>query len=49
MGVLDEIVSHKRAEVAGRRAARPVSLLESACRSLAPAKDFEAALRPGPG
>ncbi|HAM58979.1 MAG TPA: indole-3-glycerol phosphate synthase TrpC [Candidatus Rokubacteria bacterium] len=49
MGVLDAIVSYKRAEVAERRAARPVSLLESACRSRAPAKDFEAALRPGPG
>ena len=49
MGVLDEIVSHKRAEVSERRAAHPVSLLESACRSRAPAKDFEAALRPGPG
>jgi len=49
MGVLDEIVFHKRAEVSGRRAARPVSLLQSACRSLAPGTDFEAALRPGPG
>ena len=49
MGVLDEIVSHKRAEVAGRRAARPVSLLESDSRALPPAKDFEGALRPAAG
>jgi len=49
MGVLDEIVSHKRAEVAGRRAARPVSGLESDSRALPPAKDFEGALRPAAG
>ena len=49
MGVLDEIVSHKRAEVAGRRAARPMSVLESESRALPLAKDFEGALRPAAG
>ncbi|OGK87369.1 MAG: indole-3-glycerol phosphate synthase [Candidatus Rokubacteria bacterium GWC2_70_16] len=49
MGVLDEIVSHTRAEVAGRRAARPLSALRSASRALPPALDFEGALRPAAG
>ena len=49
MGVLDEIVAHKRKEVAARRAARPRVALEAACRDLAPARDFAEALAPGGG
>jgi indole-3-glycerol phosphate synthase len=49
MGVLDDIVAHKREELAARRAARPPSELEAACRGLAPARDFAEALTPGPG
>jgi indole-3-glycerol phosphate synthase len=49
MGVLDEIVSHKRAEVAERRSARPASALESECRHLPPSRAFEAALSPRAG
>ena len=44
MGVLDEIVAHKREEVAARRAAHPRRALEAACRDLAPARDFAEAL-----
>jgi indole-3-glycerol phosphate synthase len=47
MGVLDEIVAHKRSELAGLKAARPVGALIAACRGLPPGRDFEAALRPG--
>ena len=49
MGVLDEIVAHKRAEVAALKARRSVGAAAAACRGLAPARDFEAALRPPPG
>src|ERR1700730_14173684 len=49
MGVLDEIVAHKRAEVAELKARRPMAAVVAACRGLAPARDFEAALRPAPG
>ena len=49
MGVLDEIVAHKREEVAARRVARPRRALEAACRELAPARDFAEALAPGGG
>ena len=49
MGVLDEIVAHKRAEVAALKARRSVETVAAACRGLAPARDFEAALRPPPG
>ncbi len=49
MGVLDEIVSHKRAEVVARRSARPLSALESESRRLPPPRDLEAALRPAAG
>jgi indole-3-glycerol phosphate synthase len=49
MGVLDEIVAHKRAEVAELKARRPMATMVAACRGLAPARDFEAALRPAPG
>jgi indole-3-glycerol phosphate synthase len=49
MGVLDEILSHTRAELSQRRARRPLGALAADCRGLAPALDFEAALRPRPG
>ncbi|HTI52593.1 MAG TPA: indole-3-glycerol phosphate synthase TrpC [Verrucomicrobiae bacterium] len=49
MGVLDEIVAHKRAEVAALKARRSVGAVAAACHGLAPALDFEAALRPPPG
>jgi len=49
MGVLDEIVAHKRAEVAVRRAARPQAALEAACRGLGPARELAEALTPGAG
>jgi indole-3-glycerol phosphate synthase len=49
MGVLDEILAHKRVELAGRRRRRPAAELMAACRGLAPALDFEAALRPHAG
>lgn len=49
MGVLDEIVAHKRSEVAALKARRPVDALIAACRGLAPALDFESALRPSAG
>jgi indole-3-glycerol phosphate synthase len=49
MGVLDEIVAHKRAEVAALKARRSVGTVAAACRGLAPARDFEAALRPPAG
>jgi len=49
MGVLDEIVAHKRAEVAALKARRSVGTVAAACRGLAPTRDFEAALRPPPG
>jgi indole-3-glycerol phosphate synthase len=49
MGVLDEIVAHKRAEVAELKARRPMATVVAACRGLAPGRDFEAALRPAPG
>ncbi|HEV8440577.1 MAG TPA: indole-3-glycerol phosphate synthase TrpC [Methylomirabilota bacterium] len=48
MGVLDEIISHKRTELAERRARRPLGELQAACRSLPPAPDFPAALQPPP-
>jgi indole-3-glycerol phosphate synthase len=46
MSVLDEIVRHKRDELQRRRAAVPQTRLEARCRQLAPARDFEEALRP---
>lgn len=49
MGVLDEIVAHKRAEVAALKTRRSVGAVAAACRGLAPARDFEAALRPPAG
>ncbi|HKW92155.1 MAG TPA: indole-3-glycerol phosphate synthase, partial [Methylomirabilota bacterium] len=49
MGVLDEIVGHKRSEVAALKARRPLADLVAACRGLPPGLDFEAALRPAGG
>jgi indole-3-glycerol phosphate synthase len=49
MGVLDEIVAHKRSELAELKPHRPLPDLIAACRGLAPARDFEAALRPPAG
>jgi indole-3-glycerol phosphate synthase len=49
MGVLDEIVAHKREEVAVRRATRPQAALEAACRGLGPARELAEALTPGAG
>jgi indole-3-glycerol phosphate synthase len=49
MGVLDEIVAHKRSELAARKAERPLPSLLAACRGLGPARDFEQVLRPAAG
>jgi len=50
MGVLDEIVAHKREELERLRADTPQAQLEAACRGRAPSLPFEAALRAsGPG
>lgn len=49
MGALDEIVRHKESELRDRKAALPLSELQARCRSAAPARDFETALRPRPG
>ena len=49
MGVLDEIVAHKRSELAALQTRRSLASLVAACRGLAPARDFEAALRPPVG
>jgi len=48
-GVLDEILSHKRSELAGRRSHVSMGELQARCRRLVPALDFEAALRPRAG
>jgi indole-3-glycerol phosphate synthase len=45
MGVLDDIIAHKRSEVSRQRTRRSVGTLEAECRGLPPARDFEAALR----
>jgi indole-3-glycerol phosphate synthase len=47
--ILDAIVRDKRDEVAQRRQRTPRAALERACAALAPARDFETALRPAPG
>jgi indole-3-glycerol phosphate synthase len=49
VGVLDEIVVHKRAEVEQARRERPLAGLHERCRSLPAARDFVAALRPRAG
>src|SRR5437867_6412506 len=46
MGVLDDIIAHKRSELSRRRAGRAVGELQTECRRLPPPRDFEAALRP---
>src|SRR5262245_34881608 len=46
MGVLDEIIAHKKSELSERRARRPEGALVAECRGLPPTRDFEAALRP---
>jgi indole-3-glycerol phosphate synthase len=50
MGALDEILANKREELGRLRGARPQAGLETACRGLGPAREFESALRaPSPG
>ena len=49
MAILDDIVRDKREELRQRRAATPVAVLESRCRSRGPGRDVEEALRPLPG
>ena len=46
MGALDDILANKREEITRRRGAEPQASLETACRGLPPAREFEAALRP---
>ncbi len=48
MGVLDQIVRDKRAEVALRKRQIPRSEWEARCKPLASARDFRAALQPRP-
>ena len=48
MSVLDEIILHKRGEVARARTERPVGDLVAACRALPVAHDFAGALAPRP-
>ena len=47
--VLDEIISHKRSELAVQRTRVSAGDLEARCRGLGPGLDFEAALAPRPG
>ena len=50
MSVLEQIIDHKRAQVAARRQRRPLGDVVAEARSAAPAGDFRAALRsPGLG
>jgi indole-3-glycerol phosphate synthase len=50
VSVLDEIVAHKREELRGVRALRPLAALQAECRGRPPVRDLAAALRPaGPG
>jgi indole-3-glycerol phosphate synthase len=49
MGLLDEIVAHKRGEVARRRAERSLAEVRAACRDTTPARDLAAALAPRAG
>src|SRR4029453_3856498 len=46
MGFLDEIVRHKRDEVAACRLARPRADLQARCRGLGPTRCFSSPLRP---
>jgi indole-3-glycerol phosphate synthase len=49
MSILDEIVRHKRQELAERQAAMPRNALVARCAMLPPPRDFERALTPSPG
>ncbi|HEU5320688.1 MAG TPA: indole-3-glycerol phosphate synthase TrpC [Methylomirabilota bacterium] len=49
MAILDDIVRDKRAEVAARKTTVPRRALEARCAGQPPARDFEAAVRPGTG
>src|SRR5262249_2755876 len=49
MSILDEIVRHKRQEVAAQKAATPCRALEARCATLSAPRDFERALAPLPG
>jgi indole-3-glycerol phosphate synthase len=49
MSILDEIVRHKRAELAERQAAMPLRALETRCATLPAPRDFERALAPVAG
>src|SRR5262245_34471083 len=49
MSILDEIVRHKREEVAAQKATTPRRALEARCATLAAPRDFERALAPLPG
>jgi indole-3-glycerol phosphate synthase len=46
VGILSEIVRHKREEVAANRRARPLAELRAVCAGLGPAREFESPLRP---
>jgi indole-3-glycerol phosphate synthase len=48
MGVLDEIIAHKRSELRERRARHPIADLQAACSRLGQAPALGAALRPRP-
>jgi indole-3-glycerol phosphate synthase len=49
MSILDEIVGHKRHEVAAQKVTMPRRMLEARCATLAAPRDFERALAPVPG
>src|SRR5262249_19682037 len=49
MSILDEIVRHKRQEVAASKAETPRGVLEARCATLSAPRDFERALAPMPG
>ena len=49
MGILDDILSDKRVEVARRKAEAPRAALERRCAGLTAPRDFEGALRPARG
>jgi indole-3-glycerol phosphate synthase len=49
MSILDEIVRHKREELARARAATPRAALEARCAAMPAARDFERALAPRAG